>query len=270
MKPPAPQTVLIMLAIVFAAALTLTVTLICISTMSEAAPPARESEEQTEKKDPPLFGTRETEPSEETEPPEESAPENTRRPHITTSPVPTEEETDPWEPTGNGLSFASNGNGTCTLVGLGTCNDVCIVIPERSPAGDRVTSIAPRALYSCTFVTAIQIPASVASIGELAFADCDNLVFISVNVKNPYYCDVDGVLYSADLYTLLAYPPMHSGSSISISAATKRIGEMAFYGCAYLTHVYYSGSAEQWDAITVEPRNHSLTAAAKTFDSGKK
>ena len=133
-----------------------------------------------------------------------------------------------------------------------------------------MTSIAPRAFYSCSFVTAIQLPASVSSIGALAFADCDNLVFISVNIKNPYYCDVDGVLYTADLHTLLSYPAMHSGSSISISASTYKIDEMAFYNCAYLSHVYYSGSADQWDRIEIGPKNHSLTAAGKTFDSGKK
>ena len=275
MKTPMSQILLIALAIIFAAALTLTITLICISAMNDAADTipreserASTTEDEDDRTTEPPFGSLATEEPEETSDAEE---ESTRPPVSTAEPtVRTEAETEPPQPTGNGLSFASNGNGTCTLVGLGTCTDVCIVIPERSPAGDRVTSIAPRALYSCSFVTAIQIPASVSSIGELAFADCDNLVFISVNVKNPYYCDVDGVLYTADLYTLLAYPAMHSGSSISIGETTYRISEMAFYNCAYLSHVYYAGSADQWERIVIESKNHSLTAAAKTFDSGKK
>lgn len=281
MKTPMSQILLVALAIIFAAALALTVTLICISAMNDAASTLpreteaagtrkEDNEEEEEDRTSTLpFGSLATEEPEETT---EEAEESTRRPAATAEASETERETETEapKPTGNGLSFASNGNGTCTLVGLGTCTDVCIVIPEHSPAGDRVTSIAPRALYSCSFVTAIQIPASVSSIGELAFADCNNLVFISVNVKNPYYCDVDGVLYTADLYTLLAYPAMHSGSSISIGETTYRISEMAFYNCAYLSHVYYAGSADQWDRIEIEPKNHSLTAAAKTFDSGKK
>lgn len=273
MKSPMSQILLVVLAVIFATALTLTILLICISYLndSQPAPPASSTEStetEAEEERSTLFGTLATDPPEEESDPEE---ESTSRPASTAAPTTApEESTQAPIPAGNGLAFASNGDGTCTLVGLGECNDVCIVIPEYSPAGDRVTSIAPRAFYACSFATAIQIPASVSSIGELAFADCDSLVFISVNVKNPYFCDVDGVLYTADLYTLLAYPAMHSGSSISINAATARISEMAFYQCAYLTHVYYSGSADQWERIEIGAKNHSLTAAAKTFDSGKK
>jgi len=274
MKSPMSQILLIVLAVIFATALTLTILLICISypgDTPETPPTPTESRTDApeESRSTPLFGSLATDPPEETEDPEEES--TTRRPSSTSAPTPTEEETASSPlPTGNGLSFASNGNGTCTLIGIGDCTDVCVVIPERSPAGDRVTSIAPRAFYSCTFVTAIQIPASVSSIGALAFADCDNLVFISVNIKNPYYCDIDGVLYTADLHTLLSYPAMHSGSSISISASTYKIDEMAFYNCAYLSHVYYSGSADRWEQIEIGAKNHSLTAASKTFDSGKK
>ena len=277
MKSSMSQILLVILAIVFVAALTVTILLICVSYLSDtpSTPPEGTKAPVHTTREEDRFGTLATDASEETtaKSPKEttgsSPKETTARPADTEAP--TEEiETAPPLPTGNGLSFASNGNGTCTLVGIGECTDVCIVIPEKSPAGDRVTSIAPRALYACGFVTAIQIPASVTSIGELAFAGCENLVFVSVNVKNPYYCDVDGVLYTADLDTLLVYPAMHSGSSISISGATHRISEMAFYHCAYLSHVYYSGSADQWEQIVIEAKNYSLNAASKTFDSGKK
>ena len=273
MKSPLSQTLLIILAVVFVAALTVTLLMICISYASNSsAPPEQQStKEATDKaSDTRPFGVLATDPPEETT--REPQTEPTARPVFTTAEEPTTEEApkEPTSPSGNGLSFASNGNGTCTLIGIGECTDACVVIPERSPAGDRVTSIAPRALYSCAHVTAIQIPASVTAIGELAFAACDNLVYVSVNVKNPYYCDVDGVLYTADRYTLLVYPAMHSGSSVSITSATHRISEMAFYHCTYLSHVYYAGSADQWEKIEIESKNYSLNAASKTFDSGKK
>ena len=277
MKSSMSQILLVILAIVFVAALTVTILLICLSYLSDTPSPSPEETKApvhtTREED--RFGTLATDPPEQTtattpgETTANSPKETAARPTDTEEPD-EEVETVPPLPKGNGLSFASNGNGTCTLVGIGECTDVCIVIPEKSPAGDRVTSIAPRALYACGFVTAIQIPASVTSIGELAFADCENLVYVSVHVKNPYYCDVDGVLYTADLDTLLIYPAMHSGSSISIGSATHRISEMAFYHCAYLSHVYYSGSADQWEQIAIEGKNYSLNAASKTFDSGKK
>lgn len=42
-------------------------------------------------------------------------------------------------PESQGFMFESNGDGTCTLTKIGDCTDSDIVIPEKSPAGDKVT-----------------------------------------------------------------------------------------------------------------------------------
>ena len=165
----------------------------------------------------------------------------------------------------NTLAFASAGDGTCTLVGIGSCTDSCVVIPSYSPAGDRVTTIAARAFYGQKQINAIQIPASVEHIGVLAFANCPNLVYISVSDQNEDYCDIDGILYTSDGRELLLYPPMRAGASVTISLVTTEIAEMAFYNCAYLTHVYYTGTPEMWERITIGAKNYSLIAASKTF-----
>ena len=246
MKSNMTQTLTISIAILFTMALALTVALICLSYASGSAEEER-SPSQTH-----TTGTLPT-PGGTTEPPA-----------TTTEPsplLPAPEEL------GNGLAFSSAGNGTCSLVGIGSCTDAYVVIPTHSPGGDLVTSIAPRALYGCA-ATAIQIPSTVIAIGALAFADCPNLIHISVDIRNLHYCDIDGVLYTSDGYTLLAYPAMHAGKSITISALTAEILDMAFYNCAYLSHVYYTGSAEQWESISVGSKNYSLAAASKTFYGG--
>ncbi len=163
------------------------------------------------------------------------------------------------------LRFTSNGDGTCVLSGLGDYTDSCVVIPQFSPLGDRVTAIAPMAFYRSEAITAIQLPSTIMTIGALAFADCPNLVYISVSKDNPYFCDIDGILYTADEATLLVYPAKRSGSEVAISAATVRIADMAFYRCAHLSLVRYSGTAEQWEKIRIGTKNYSLTAAAKEF-----
>jgi len=259
MKSPMSQIFMITLAIVFAMALSLTIALICISYIradeTETLPLLDTSGEDTVTTALPVYS------------PLDSLPATTTEYESATDAPPLEED-----PTilGNGLSYASNGDGTCTLIGIGSCTDVCIVIPDRSPAGDRVISIAPRAFYGCTYATAIQIPSTVISIGDLAFAACNNLVYVSVNEANAYYCDIDGILYSADGRTILLYPPMRAGNTATISAATIEIMDMAFYNCAYLTHIHYTGSAEQWERISIGSKNYSLTAAAKTFGNGGK
>ena len=166
---------------------------------------------------------------------------------------------------GNGLRFISNGDGTCVLAGIGSCRDACVVIPEYAPNGDRVTAVAAMALYQCTTVTMLQLPASVTDIGGLAFADCPNLVYVSVSAGNPNYRDVDGVLYTADESTLILYPAKRTGSVARIRSVTTKIEDMAFYSCVYLTRISYSGTAEQGEEIRIGFKNYSLSAAAKSF-----
>ena len=228
--------IIIALAILFAMALALTVSLICLSYV--------EGERTTTVHEPPTKDDGGT-----------LLPADTEQPPDTSLPVPVD----------NGLAYASNGNGTCTLTGLGSCCDAYIVIPTASPAGDVVTAIAARAFYGCAFVSAIQIPSTVSSIGSLAFAACPLLSYVSVEDTNPYYCDVDGVLYTSDGRALILYPPERVGTHLTISVVTTEIMDMAFYDCAYLTHVYYAGSADQWEHILIGKKNHSLIAASKTF-----
>ncbi|MDY3864366.1 MAG: leucine-rich repeat protein [Eubacteriales bacterium] len=164
-----------------------------------------------------------------------------------------------------GMVFRTNGNGTCALESIGDCREAFAVIPETSPSGDRVTGISARAFYGCDTVAAIQIPAGVTVIGELAFADCPNLVYISVSEQNPRFCDVDGVLYSADGSELILYPAKHAGTTATVPATVRRIAEMAFYQCAYLDEIRFTGSPAQWEDIRIGGKNYSLTAAAVAF-----
>ena len=170
--------------------------------------------------------------------------------------------------TASGLRFVANGNGECVLAGIGSCEDACVVIPEYAPTGERVVEIAAMAFYGCETITAIGIPASVRKIGNLAFAACKNLGYISVKPENKSYRDIDGVLYTADESTLILYPPGRVGNTVNINTATTAVADMAFFDCTHLSHVVYAGSAEEWDRIRIGIRNHSLTAASKSFSGG--
>ena len=239
------QTLLMILAIVFAVALALTIAMISLSYTRVESEDTRDREEYTTYRAPEITATvpillESTTPEEITTPIEETTRSNT-------------------------LTFASAGDGTCTLVGVGSCTDSCVAIPSYSPSGERVTAIAARALYGLKQINAIQIPATVEHIGALAFANCPNLVYISVSDENEDYCDIDGILYTSDGRELLLYPPMRAGTSVTISLVTTEIAEMAFYNCAYLTHIYYTGSPEMWERIAIGSKNYSLIAASKSF-----
>ncbi len=169
-----------------------------------------------------------------------------------------------------GLTFTSNGNGTCTLTGLGACRDICVVIPATSPAGDKVTAIGAQAFYNCTTITVVQIPATVNTIGHLAFGGCTSLVYVTVSAQNASYKDIGGVLYTADGKTLVHYPAGAGASSVSIPAEVTKIEDMAFYGCKSLKTVRYGGTQDAWSRIAIGSMNYSLNAASVTCrDSGK-
>lgn len=50
--------------------------------------------------------------------------------------------------------------------------------------------------------------------------------------------------------------------SVTIPASVTSIGKGAFYGCTNLTRVFFAGTQEQWQAISIGADNTPLTAAA--------
>src|SRR5205809_597376 len=61
-----------------------------------------------------------------------------------------------------------------------------------------VTSIADYAFADKTALTAVTIPATVASIGENAFLSCTNLRAFNVHAANAWYSSLDGVLFNQE------------------------------------------------------------------------
>ena len=80
---------------------------------------------------------------------------------------------------------------------------------------DGVTSIGDWAFSDCSRLTSVTIPNSVTSIGEYAFSDCSRL------------------------------------TSVTIPSSVTSIGDWAFYECSSLKDVYYGGTEEQWNAISI-------------------
>ena len=78
-----------------------------------------------------------------------------------------------------------------------------------------ITSIGQRAFFACSSLTSVSIPDSVTSIGEHAFFNC-NLTYVV------------------------------------IPDSVTTIKGWAFNGCTNLTDVYYTGSEEDWENISVD------------------
>ena len=163
-----------------------------------------------------------------------------------------------------GLAFRSNGDGTCSVIGVGSCTAACILVPPSSPTGDTVTAILPGA-FNASIVGAIELPTTVISITAESFAGAARLTYIRVASGNPAYVEYDGALYSADGRTLLYCPPMRAARDLSLHPELRRIAAGAFADCTSFSNVYFPGTTAEWHALIVGDDNDALYAASLRF-----
>ncbi len=145
-------------------------------------------------------------------------------------------------------------------------------------------SIADYAFRGCRKLTSVTIPSSVTSISSVAFHNCTSLKSINVDKNNTKYSSSNGVLLNKSKTKLIKYPigklnvnykipdsvtsisnyafyNCHNLTSVTIPNSVKSIGDNAFNGCTNLKDIYYKGSKEQWEKISISSGNDSLKSA---------
>lgn len=109
------------------------------------------------------------------------------------------------------------------------------------------------AFIACIGLTSINIPNSIIEIENLAFASTK---ISNVVIPNSVIRIAPGAFRSCNLLT-----------SVTISQSVKSIEQQAFGDCDNLTDVYYGGTKEQWENITIESGNEDLTSATIHFSA---
>lgn len=130
----------------------------------------------------------------------------------------------------------------CNCTGL-----TSITIPNS------VTTIGSSAFTNCASMASITIPDSVTTLGEFAFQDCANLT--NITIGNGVTTIGNGTFYGCTNLT-----------SITIGVGMTTIEAGAFNNSPALTTVYFGGTEEQWNTITIgEIFNDSLLNAEIVF-----
>ena len=113
--------------------------------------------------------------------------------------------------------------------------------------------IPDRFLYKSN-IKNFNIPDGIKKIGIGAFSECKQLR----NIKIP-----KGVR----LISLYAFWDCISLESITLPISVAEIHAFAFYGCRKLKNIYYEGSEEDWNRISMTASNDSLRKANIHFNN---
>ncbi|MBR5428304.1 MAG: leucine-rich repeat protein [Clostridia bacterium] len=127
--------------------------------------------------------------------------------------------------------------------------------------------------------TAFDLPNNVRTVRADAFFGSGNLT--AINSKSMYFKDNDGVLYTGDKLTLVAYPGGRTAAGYQIPANVEYIADGAFSGAesvgklvlpktlisvgegsfyrASLGSAVYDGSRDAWESVEIGRRNEELT-----------
>lgn len=141
-----------------------------------------------------------------------------------------------------GLEYRSG-----TVIGIGTCTDTVLVIPDYNENGVKVTSVDKEAFINNTNITSVTFGQYVTTVGAKAFANNASLKSVTfgaaVNTvgESAFSCctALETIVFSADAKNVKIQTAAFIGCA-SLKNATfngiKELGDYAFFGCAQLVY----------------------------------
>ena len=121
--------------------------------------------------------------------------------------------------------------------------------------GDKVTRIGRYAFFDCPALTEVTIGSGVTSIYSFAFSSCASLTSVAIP---------DTVTNIANN----AFEKCTALKEITIGRGLKAVQGSAFL-LSGLEDVYYNGTKEQWNKISISSGNDALKNATKHFTGGE-
>ena len=167
-----------------------------------------------------------------------------------------------------GLAYTSNGDGTCTVTGMGSCTDSDLVIPDKAPNDDIVTAIGDFA-FANTAITSIQIPATIVEIGTGAFANCSALKITSDTVltENTVFTSSANAIFKDNGATLVRFTA--NSSTYTLPETVTAIEDYAFSGCSKLINFSVNSGNPNYKAGSGTSSGSIYTKDGKTLVRAK-
>ena len=106
-----------------------------------------------------------------------------------------------------------------------------VTIPEG------ITGIHADTFFDCNNLESVHLPKSMKLFHGSCFASCNSLKEVTVDPDNPWFCSVDGVVYTKDQKELVFYPPGKTDEEFAIPEGCSMIGRYAFAYCENLKRI---------------------------------
>ena len=106
-----------------------------------------------------------------------------------------------------------------------------VTIPEG------ITGIHSYTFFDCNNLESVHLPKSMKNFWGGCFASCNSLKAVTVDPDNPWFCSVDGVVYTKDQKELVFYPPGKDDEEFVIPEGCSVIDRYAFADCENLKRI---------------------------------
>lgn len=102
---------------------------------------------------------------------------------------------------------------------------------------ESLTSINDYAFENCSSIRLIEIPENMVNMGKYLFLGCTSLDEFSVDEDNEMFCDVDGILFTKDMTTLIRYPEAIESTEYRIPDGCTSLANGSFVDAVHLKSV---------------------------------
>ncbi len=137
-------------------------------------------------------------------------------------------------------------------------------------------SIGVNAFWACINLNSLTIPDTVTYVGDWAFGRCSSLTYVQIpssigEISRGMFNQCSGLteVLITDGITAIrekAFDGCTNLEGVIIPVSVTQIGDLAFIGCENLHDVYFTGSSEQWDAVSIGSDNECMTNIEIHFD----
>lgn len=187
-----------------------------------------------------------------------------------------------------GYMFHGCGNITNTWEELVNNREELINIGEAAFAGcsgikgelvipNGISALNSYTFNGCTGIERLVIPENVTQLGDNVFLNCTGIKYLKIPISTNYWNNkFSGVTNIEEIYFskgtgvglslanwqasgALCYQSREKLTKVTLENGITSIGDYTFYGCSNISEVYYTGSLENWNLITIGVGNGNIT-----------